>query len=234
LKYFRITDKSDRKKPYIRRRALEKAKLHAEHFAASKNDQVVFLNKKLGIRPIITAAYDAELFGHWWFEGPEWLNFFLRKGAEKQSVFRFVSPSEYISHTRETETAMPSMSSWGDKGYSSTWVNPSNEWIHRHLTKASKMMTQMSRANRHARGLLMRALNQAARELLLAQSSDWAFMMKTENASEFARNKFTEHMKNFLDLQREIDSGHINKNSLSALEDKNNIFRDIDYRIYSG
>lgn len=234
MKYYRITDRSDRKKPYIRRKALEKARLHAEHFAASKNDQILFLNKKLGIKPIITAAYDAELFGHWWFEGPEWLNFFLRKGAEKQSAFRLVTPSEYIFTAKETETAMPSMSSWGDKGYSSTWVDPSNEWIHKHLTNASKMMTQMSRANGYARGLLKRALNQAARELLLAQSSDWAFMMKTGNAAEFAKNKFTEHMKNFLDLQREIDSGHINRKNLSALESKNNIFRDIDYRIYNG
>ena len=234
MKYYRITDKSDRKKPYIRRKALEKARLHAEHFAASKNDQILFLNKKLGIKPIITAAYDAELFGHWWFEGPEWLNFFLRKGAEKQSAFRLVTPSEYIFTAKETETAMPSMSSWGDKGYSSTWVDPSNEWIYKHLTRASKMMTQMSHANRYARGLLKRALNQAARELLLAQSSDWAFMMKTGNAAEFAKNKFTEHMKNFLDLQAEIDSGHINRKNLSVLESKNNIFRDIDYRIYDG
>jgi 1,4-alpha-glucan branching enzyme len=232
IKYYRITGKSDIKKPYIRRRALQKARLHAAHFSASKNDQVAFLRTKLGIRPIITAAYDAELFGHWWFEGPEWLNSFLRNGARGVNSFRFVTPSEYIAGTGETETSMPSMSSWGDGGYCATWVNPSNDWVYRHLTKAARSMRQLARANRGARGLLKRALNQAARELLLAQASDWTFMMKTGNASGFAERKFAAHINNFLDLQREIDSGRIHARSLTALENKNNIFHDIDYRIY--
>jgi len=77
-----------------------------------------------------------------------------------------------------------------------------------------------------------RALNQSARELLLAQSSDWAFMMKTDNTSGFARNKFREHIGNFLALQGELDSGSINETKLSMIEDKNCIFPDLSYKIY--
>ena len=232
IKYYRITGKTDHKRPYIRKRALQRARLHAEHFAASKNEQVARLRAELGIRPIITAAYDAELFGHWWFEGPEWLNFFLRKGSGKRSSFRFVTPSEYIAGAGETETAMPSMSSWGDGGYCATWVNPSNEWLHRHLINAARSMRQLAIAHRGARGLLKRALNQAARELLLAQASDWPFMMKTGNASGFAENKFTAHIKNFLALRGGITTGRIHRGHLTALENENKIFQDIDYRIY--
>jgi 1,4-alpha-glucan branching enzyme len=232
IKYYRITGKSDRKKPYIRKRALQKARLHATHFFASKNDQVEFLHAKLGIRPIITAAYDAELFGHWWFEGPEWLNFLIRRGARKKSSFRFVTPPEYIAGTSDTETSMPSMSSWGEGGYCATWVNPSNDWVHRHLIKAARSMRQLALTHRGARGLLKRALNQAARELLLAQASDWTFMMKTGSASGFAEKKFTSHISHFLALQREINSGLIHRHTLTSLENKNNIFHDIDYRIF--
>lgn len=93
-------------------------------------------------------------------------------------------------------------------------------------------MVEMARKKRRESGLRERALNQVARELLLAQASDWPFMMKTGTASEFAKNKFTEHMTNFFALHRDITSGRINRELLSRLETKNNIFRDIDYRIY--
>ena len=233
MKYFRITDKSDRKKPYIRERALKKAEAHADHFVAAKKNQLHSLRRQPGIGPVITAAYDAELFGHWWFEGPDWLNFVLRKAASGHTSFRLITPSEYISMEKETQIAMPSMSSWGDKGYSSTWINPGNEWIHKHLNRAGKLMVELSCAHMDPPGLVRRALNQAARELLLAQASDWAFMMKTDNAAEFAKKKFTRHLDNFLRLHRELLSGSIEESNLASLERKNNIFRDIDYRIFS-
>ncbi len=233
LKYFRITGKSGEKKPYVRQRALRKARLHAEHFLNSRRDQALFLRKKLKARPLVTAAYDAELFGHWWFEGPEWLGSFLRKTA-KQKTVRLVTPREYLDRNPDIQTAMPSMSSWGEKGYSTTWINNSNAWIYRHLSRAARMMEEAAERHADAKGHMKRALNQAARELLLAQASDWAFMMKTGSASEFAGRKFSGHIENFFALHRQISAGKIDKNSLERLEMINNIFRDIDYRIYRG
>lgn len=232
IKYFSITGQSDNKTLYVHEKAMKKAETHAEHFLESREKQVLFLNKKLKTKPVITAAYDAELFGHWWSEGPEWLNFIFRKAAKKNRAFRFTTPSEYISENNHVETAVPCMSSWGRGGYSSTWINESNSWIYRHLHKAAKQMTESAARNLNARGLVKRALNQSARELLLAQSSDWAFMMKTDNTSGFARNKFREHIGNFLALQGELDSGSINETKLSMIEDKNCIFPDLSYKIY--
>ncbi len=232
LKYYKVTGRSGVKKPYMARKALKKAQIHADHFVTAKKEQILFLREKLGLEPLITAAYDAELFGHWWFEGPEWLNFLLRKGSLEKHSMRFVTPSEYIFKHSGIDGAAASLSSWGDGGYSSTWINDSNSWIYRHLNKAAKLMVEMARKKRRESGLRERALNQVARELLLAQASDWPFMMKTGTASEFAKNKFTEHMTNFFALHRDITSGRINRELLSRLETKNNIFRDIDYRIY--
>ncbi|RPI32801.1 MAG: DUF1957 domain-containing protein [Nitrospiraceae bacterium] len=234
LKYYRITNRSStRKKPYNREKALQKAKLHAADFIKRREKQILSLNRQLKIRPLVTAAFDAELFGHWWFEGPEWLNHMLRKGAGNGKVFCFVTPSEFIAENPATEILDPSLSSWGQKGYSSTWIAASNSWVYKHMHRAAKRMHELSAKNIKARGWEKRALNQAARELLLAQASDWAFMMQKEKASEFATRKFTEHLTNFSTLYHEITAGSINRDHLAFLERKNNIFSDIDFRMYA-
>jgi len=235
IKYFRIMDrKSEAKKPYNREKALQKAGIHAGHFLKSREKQILSLNKKLKVRPLITAAFDAELFGHWWFEGPEWLNHLFRKGTGREKILRFITPSEFIAESPATDTLEPSLSSWGQQGYSSTWIDTSNSWVYKHMHRAAKRMTEIAGKNLGARGLAKRALDQAARELLLAQASDWAFMMQKDKASEFATRKFTEHITNFSTLYHEITSGRINRERLSFLELKNNIFSDIDFRIYAG
>jgi 1,4-alpha-glucan branching enzyme len=235
IKYFRIMRrKSDPKKPYNRGKALRKAGIHAGHFLKSREKQILALNKRLKLGPLITAAFDAELFGHWWFEGPEWLNHLFRKGAAGAKLFRFTTPSEFIAENPAAEILKPSLSSWGTQGYSSTWIDASNSWVYKHMHRAAKRMAEMAVKNLKANGLAKRALDQAARELLLAQASDWAFMMQKEKASEFATMKFTEHITNFSKLYHEITSGRINRERLAFLERKNNIFSDIDFRIYAG
>lgn len=231
FKYYKVTGGSGEKQPYIRQRAIEKARIHADHFLKSRENQSLSLLKKLGTRPLITAAYDAELFGHWWFEGPEWLDFLFRQSQRHRRV-RFISPPEYLSDNRNIQTAMPSASSWGEKGYSSTWMNQSNAWIYRPLKRASKLMTEAALKNRKAVGIRERALNQAARELMLAQASDWAFMIKTGNASDFAGKKFSEHIENFSGLYEMINSMTIDRMKLTTLEQRNNIFRHMDFRIF--
>ncbi|MFZ2198350.1 MAG: 1,4-alpha-glucan branching protein domain-containing protein, partial [Thermodesulfovibrionales bacterium] len=147
---------------------------------------------------------------------------------------RFVTPSEFIAENPASEIFNPSLSSWGQKGYSSTWIDKSNSWIYKHMHRAAKRMEEMAGKNLRARGLLKKALNQAAKELLLAQASDWAFMMQKEKASEFAARKFTEHINNFSILYHEITTGRISREHLALLEHKDNIFPDIDFRIYAG
>jgi 1,4-alpha-glucan branching enzyme len=233
LKYFRVTGNGSDKKPYDRTKALLKAGIHAQDFLVSRERQISSLKRIKKINPLVTAAFDAELFGHWWYEGPEWLDHLFRQAPAKAKSLRFITPSEYIAENPAAEVLKPCLSSWGAEGYSATWIHPLNSWTYRHLHRAAKRMKEISMKNRGAGGLARRALNQAARELLLAQSSDWAFMMQKEKASEFAKRKFTEHIRNFSALHDEITSGKINRGELIRLEEKNNIFSGIDFRIYA-
>jgi len=233
IKYYRITGKTDYKMPYVREQALNKAAEHAENFMLNRNRYVEFLNNTAAFKPVITAPYDAELFGHWWFEGPDWLNFVLRKAAGNQKMFRTIAPSEYLNENPELQCVNPSFSSWGHRGYSEVWLGGSNNWIYRHLHKTAERMTELANMFPHANGLLKRALNQAARETLLSQHSDWAFIMKTGTGSEYAAKRIAGHNDRFNKLYSSAKTGAINELWLSEIESEDKIFDRIDYRVYS-
>ncbi len=242
LKYYRITGKTDRKEPYRVARAMRKAKEHAHDFINNRGLQLAFLletfkNQHLRLKPVITAIYDAELFGHWWFEGPDWLDFLLRGMNHRRVNFRTITPSEYLSSlpTRhvDIQVCQPSMSSWGHKGYNEIWLNRSNNYIYRHIHKATERMISLADRFSEAKGVLQRALNQAARELLLSQHSDWAFMMNAGTAAEYAKKRFEDHVVRINTLYQSIISENVPKRWLREIEDKDRIFEDIDYRVYS-
>jgi len=241
MKYYRITGKTDRKKPYIIEQARKKAAEHAHHFISNRQHQIDFLSKTfkdfhISLKPVITALYDAELFGHWWFEGPDWLDFLLR-GIDKGHVnFRTITPSEYLyslsSQYAGLQYCQPSMSSWGHKGYSEVWLNNSNDYIYRHLHKAIERMINLARKFHNASGIVRRALNQALREILLSQHSDWAFIMDSSTAAGYAQKRFEGHILRFNNLYQSIISGNISESWLREIEEKDSIFKDIDYRVF--
>ncbi|MBA4372218.1 MAG: DUF1957 domain-containing protein [Thermodesulfovibrio sp.] len=240
LKYYRITGKSDVKQPYIIERGLSKAQIHAADFVRKKKEQIAGLGQRFGHgspAPVITAAYDAELFGHWWFEGIAWLREVLVRSAAAQDELQLTTPADYLAEHPVTQPCMPSLSSWGKKGYGATWIDGENNWIYRHLLHAARVMSNMAdtaAANPafSSSKVITRALNQAARELLLAQSSDWPFMIKNRSAASYAEKRLTGHIQNFLSLQREITAGEVNVASLEQLEIRNALFPDVDYRIF--
>ena len=241
LKYYRITGRADNKKPYDIAQAKKKAAEHASNFIFNRGLQVDFLSDTLRLNsinffPVIVATYDAELFGHWWFEGIDWLDFILRETQKKNVNFKTITPSEYIklfpSQYECLQTCQPSMSSWGHRGYNEVWLNSSNNYIYRHLHKMTNRMIYLADRFPEANGITRRALNQAARELLLSQHSDWAFMMNAGDATEYAKKRFTEHTARFNSLYKSIISKNIPKRWLVEIENKDRIFADIDYRVY--
>ncbi len=232
IKYHRITGKTGQKEPYIRDRAVEKTAEHAENFIFNRERQVEYLYDLLGKEPIIVAPYDAELFGHWWFEGPEWIDFLIRKITCNQKTLRLITPSGYLAENKRHQVATPAASSWGWKGYHEAWLDGSNDWIYRHLHTASERMIELARIYRDPNDLTRRALNQAARELLLAQSSDWAFIMKTGAATSYARKRTSDHISRFTILYEAIKSATIDESWLATVEWMDNIFPNIDYSVY--
>jgi 1,4-alpha-glucan branching enzyme len=237
LKYYRITGKTHDKQPYDREQAIRKAEEHAHHFLRSRENRIQSLHSRLGIQPVITAPYDAELFGHWWFEGPEWLEALFRIADREQKNFRMITPSEFL--TEETaggstlQVSQPSFSSWGEKGYSEVWMNETNDYVYRHLLKATERMLSLADTFSRAEGLQQRALNQAARELLLAQQSDWTFIMKHHTSTGYARKRFEEHINRFTRLYESIIAGNISETWLSDTEQKDALFKNISYTVFS-
>ncbi|MGD0336629.1 MAG: 1,4-alpha-glucan branching protein domain-containing protein [Candidatus Omnitrophota bacterium] len=232
IKYYRITGTNDHKEPYMPQWAMQKAAEHAGNFMFNRQKQVDYLYELMQRKPMIISPYDAELFGHWWYEGPLWLDFLIRKIVFDQDELRLVTPSEYLMENPRNQVITPSLSSWGWKGYSEMWLQGSNDWVYRHIHTASIRMTELAKQFPDTDGLLKRGLNQALRELLLAQSSDWGFIMGTGTHTTYAIRRTKEHLLRFLRLYEEIRSNSIDENWLSDIEYKDNIFPNIDYRVH--
>ncbi|MHB1042512.1 MAG: glycoside hydrolase family 57 protein [Eubacteriales bacterium] len=234
LKYYRITGKVDlgRKEPYVPRDAEEKASTHAGNFLFNRQHQVLYLSNLMDRPPIIIAPYDAELLGHWWFEGPRWLEFLIRKIAFDQDTVEMSTPADYLRRFPCNQVASPCSSSWGNKGYHEVWLCGANDWIYRHLHMAAARMIELANRYPQSTGILRRALNQASRELMLAQSSDWAFIMSTGSMVEYAVKRTKTHLNNFLRLYDEIKGNRIDEGWLNWLEGEDNIFPDLDYSWY--
>jgi len=230
IKYYRITGKTNDKQVYTPSRAIEKAAEHAGNFMFNRQRQVEYLASTIDRPPLVVAPYDAELFGHWWFEGPEWINMLIRKLACDQDIVELITPSDYLEEFSVNQESTPCGSSWGHKGYNEVWLNGRNDWIWRHLHQAARRMEELIRDYRNSEGVLRRAINQVARELLLAQSSDWPFMMKTGQQAEYAVKRFKDHLLRFLRLTDEIRSGQIDEVWLKELEGRDNLFPNLDYR----
>lgn len=233
IKYYRITGKTMDKKPYNIWAGKEKAALHAGNFMFNREQQIQYLASVLDRKPIVVSPYDAELFGHWWFEGPLWLDYLIRKITYDQKTIKLITPGDYLEVYPRNQVSTPSMSSWGYKGYNEVWLEGSNDWIYRHLHKIADRMVELAQSFPHAEGTLKRALNQAAREVLLLQSSDWAFIMKTGTMVEYAIKRTKTHINRFNNLYDQIKYNRIDDGYLVNIEEKDNIFPDINYQIYN-
>jgi 1,4-alpha-glucan branching enzyme len=234
IKYYQITGRTDHKQPYDPRKALDKAAEHAGNFMFNREKQVEWLSGAMeGRPPLIVAPYDAELFGHWWFEGPDWINFLLRKMHFDQQTVKTITVPEYLDRHPKIQVSKPSFSSWGYKGYCEVWLEGSNDWIYRHLHEVADRMVELAQQNPDPNPLRRRALNQAARELLLAQSSDWAFIMKTGTMVEYATQQTRVHVLNFNHLYDNLKNNDLDEAWLSEIERRHNLFPDIDYRVYA-
>jgi 1,4-alpha-glucan branching enzyme len=246
IKYHRITSRSGGEKElYDPVAAASAADAHASHFLEIRRQKMNEL-RELDFDPIVVAPFDAELFGHWWFEGPRFLESFIRKAAHGQQSLRLTSrseyghddfqlttPTEFLAGHSTQQTIAPAASSWGENGYLGVWLDKTNSWIYPHLHSAADRMTKMARAHVSDHNAVTdRVLKQMARELLLAQSSDWAFLMKTGTAKHYATKRVTEHLLRFNRLHDELSAGNVDEGFLSNCEWRDNLFPDLDWRYY--
>jgi 1,4-alpha-glucan branching enzyme len=236
FKYHRITGQGDQKELYDRGMAEQTAARHAAQFVHERYKQVVKLQERLpaGPPPLIVAPYDAELVGHWWFEGPDFLEQIARRGARQESV-QFTTPGDYLAAYPEGQGVLePSLSSWGFEGYADFWCNDANHWVYRHLHGAGRRMVNLARQFTDPSVPLRRALDQAARELLLAQASAWSFIMRTGTAADYARRRFESHVGRFTRIADALERKTVpDPIWLAQVGTADNIFPDLHYGVYA-
>lgn len=244
LKYHRITGRNvsqQGKQPYLPELARDKAAENAAHFIGERIKQAHQLRETFeGHPPLVVSPYDAELFGHWWFEGPQFIDFLFRKLHWDQNEIAAVSPGDFLDSGLPIQVQQPTASSWGENGYYKVWLNEKNSWMYPYQHDAERKMTEY--ANRYESGvsnLGRRILNQMARELLLAQSSDWAFQIYQETTVEYSSRRFQSHIHRFDLLTKMIDTAAAGSDLsqeqldlLTEIESRDNIFQEIDFRSY--
>jgi len=235
MKYYRITGGAGRKEIYQRDHALQAASEHASHFLGERVAQVRKLEGILDRPPIIIAPYDAELFGHWWYEGPEFLDFLARKAFNEQKSLSLITPGEYLHRHPTNQVAAPGASSWGEEGYWRVWLNETNEWIYPHLQIAQERMTELAKKyakRKTTTDLQKRALKQAGRELLLAQASDWPFILRAGTSPEYARRRVKDHLLRFIALHEQLTLTKVDSHWLAELESRDNLFPDLNWHYW--
>ena len=233
IKYYRITGKNCEKDYYDLQWALDSVYKQAGHFFDCRQTQINNIAPHMDKPPIILCPYDAELYGHWWYEGPLWLYTLFKKIHYDKCDFDLITPGEYIDKYPEIQECTPCRSSWGAHGYNHVWLNETNDYAHRHLHKAGDRMVELAHLFPNEQNKLKRtALNQCARELLLAQSSDWLFIITNGTMVDYAKKRIKDHIGRFTKLYYSLKNNEIDEIFLNDLTEKDPIFPDIDYMIY--
>lgn len=190
--------------------------------------------KATGKDGLLMVSFDTELFGHWWFEGVEFIKQTILKLHKHQPTVKRQTASEYLAENQPSAAASLPESSWGQGGHFWVWQNHQTEWmwpiIHAAEKRISKIVEKYPTIPTDK--VLHRALNQMARENLLLQSSDWPFLITTWQARDYAVERFRKHEENFERLASMIENNSVDQGYLESLESTDNPFEVIDYRIY--
>ncbi len=212
--------------------AIEKTKENADHFVTLVYHMLKERYETTGEQGLVMVSFDTELFGHWWFEGVHWLKHILRMFDRCEGV-ALQTASEYLAaNPPRTAMALPE-STWGQGGHYWVWQNHHTEWMWPMIHAAERRMVELSREYQtESDPLKVRLLNQAARELLLLESSDWPFLVTTFQAKDYAIERFRKHLDNFWQLVHMLDHDRIEEHLLVEMEETNNPFPNVDYRWY--
>ncbi len=234
IKFHRVTGQDtrlDQKAFYDRALAISRVKEHARCYLKDRRKQLDELENTMRSSPLLVAPFDAELFGHWWFEGPIFLSE-LFKQAHSEDV-QFVRLLDVLLAKPRLQLCNPCPSSWGQGGFHNYWLNEANSWIVPQWSKASQVMVEC--CNLYADQISKeRLLKQAARELLLAQSSDWSFILRSGTTTELAKNRIDKHLNRFWTLIDVIKGEkNFSESFLSSVEQEDSLFPFISPRDWS-
>ena len=225
IKLFKISSKHtplENKQQYDPQAAQESLEKDAEHYLKERKNQLLKLEKSMKIEPLLIAPFDAELFGHWWFEGPKFLSQLFIKS--KKEGIKLITLKESLQLKNQIQLCDPSPSSWGQGGFHNYWLDESNAWIVHQWSKAGGEMVRICSEGIKQESNI-KIIKQAARELLLSQSSDWSFILKAGTTTELARERINLHIKRFWMLINTINDKEIIENKvLEEIEKEDCLF----------
>ena len=234
LQYWRVTAGDaglDAKEAYDRKMAAHKVEQHADHFVQLVEEEITRFKDQEGVFGIISANYDTELFGHWWFEGVAWLEAVIRRLAGSE-VVALTTATKYIEEfPPETAIELPA-GSWGAGGDNSVWDNEDTRWMWPIIHECEARMLRVVENQREPTPLETETLNQAARELLLLQASDWPFLVTTGQAREYAIDRFRQHVERFERLLENLGTTAVGRDLLDEAWEADKVFPGIDFRWY--
>lgn len=218
----------DAARPYDAGVAYARCMEHARDFVSKCNSHARAVGRANGRPPLIAAFYDTEHFGHWWFEGPIWLDQTLRLLAGRDASPRLVAPEDYLREHPVNQVVEPTTSSWGYQGYSEVWLMGRNHWIYPPLFAAAEWLRTVARRGPLQHGWECALLNRYLREFMLAQSSDWAFLMHSEPRQTYAGTRVEGHLRNLDQLRMAMESGSPASDLIEHLDQHTPLFPGLD------
>ena len=238
-RYWRITGpRTDlgAKLEYLPEIARQRTAVHAAHFARITTEVLADYGKNGTAMPVLTAPFDAELFGHWWFEGPLWLKNVTLEFGRPESQVQLIACGEYLDRFAPAAFVALPEGSWGAGSNNSVWLNEETSWTWKHIYPAETAVRQIAssglwRGHQEA----TRLVRQICRELLLLEASDWQFLITTKHARDYAEKRFNTHLeqlRTLLDIWRRFEATRQvpadKLLDLEKIEQRDSVFQNID------
>lgn len=238
LRYWRVTDpKVDlaSKQNYDPAVVASKIKQHAHHFLSLCKEVAEKYYAATNKPALICAPFDTELFGHWWFEGPDWL-YHVLKAVEQDKEIDLGTGSALLAKYDPVKIISLPEGSWGEGGFHYIWLNQWTDWTWQRIYQAEdkfyELYDRFIDTPDHDKSTI---LKQLGRELLLLQSSDWQFLISTWSARDYAELRFSRHFDNFLHLADLLEKNKVDQDDINFLKDlmeQDSCFADIDLSIF--
>lgn len=235
-KYYRITGHDvdlGAKLEYHPEAAQERVAAHAAHFVEIAKQVLKDEYDRIGRKPVICAPYDAELYGHWWFEGVDWLKSVIRIAASDPEISLLTGSEALESHAADEPIQLPE-GSWGEGGFHYTWLNNDTQWAWKLIYNAEDKIKSIA-SIKNGSSLFKRFANQAARELLLLEASDWEFNITTSTSTDYAELRIKWHYNSFAKLTSFAEKLNNGKeltvdelDFLAYCEERDSLFENID------
>jgi len=239
LHYHRITDKSlpqNEKELYNIENANKTVDSNASHFITLISRELKQASELFIHEGIIISPFDFELFGHWWAEGINWLKSIIKLIYQEEEI-GMITMSDFVSQYKDNFSIIKMKeSSWGEGGDFRVWKNPEHSWIWSYINGSVREFEEVLAKNPTPNDWETRIIKQIARELLLMEGSDWPFLLYTEQAKEYANQRFHHHHQRFLKLiwvaKNFNETNLISLRELEEIEDIDSCFQDVNVEYF--